>query len=529
MLILAVLLPAADRAVPPKPSSPVGLRNASEFVLAVDINEEPYTFNPQKSTNIHSAHLFTAIAEGLVSYHPATLNPVPGAATRITTSEDGRKWTITIRDDARFSNGDPITAYTFEQTFFHLISSESNSDMASLLDVVAGVRSYRTGVITERNLVGIRAEDASTLTLQLITPAPYLLDILCHHSFAPVHPSNLTGLKSVTADSFISSGPYTIETMTDEMIYLKKNPYYWDHANVSSETVRIELRKTGLDLLIDFSGEMVHWSEAYIPINLLYSQDNVVVYPEYSTSFFYFSENSGPYSTEEVRKALALLVPWEELRGREQYLFPTETLVPQDTAYNGVTGIAKADRKLAMELLEQAGYPEGFGLPPIHIAIHPGRSVEEITDRITDIWSRELGIMVITDVVPFSVYLDDPAQSPYTMAYITWIADFYDPYSFLNLWLSDSNFNLGKYQNPEYDALIRHGLEQDNDTDRFVYFREAEGLLLNQAAVIPIAHGVSVNFVNNHIVSGWYPNLLDIHPFKYFDTHEPEPGQSGSM
>lgn len=515
--------------IPAKKESPVALRKSSEFIIAMQIGDEPFTFNPQKSTNIHSAEMFTSIAEGLVTYHPSTLDPVPGTAKNIEVSEDGRTWTITLREDARFSNGDPITAYTYRDTWFHYINKETEGDLASLLDVIAGVRGYRNGQITNRNLVGISALDAVTLELQLTTPAPYLLDILCHHIFVPIHPDNLKDMAHMSATNFISSGPFMITGLSDDEIYLEQNPYYWDSDAVGSQTIRIEIRKSNLDLLIDFSGELVHWSEAYIPINLLYNEDDVLVYPEYSTGFYYFSENSGPYSMPAVREALALLIPWDKLRNRKNLFYPTETLVPQDTDYHGAEGIEEADRERAFELLEEAGFPKGRSLPTLHIAIHPGDALEAMTDTITDTWIRELGITAITDVVPFSVYLGDPENSPYTMGYITWIGDFYDPYSFLNLWLSDSNFNPGKYQNPEYDSLIHHGLEQETDSQRFIYFREAENILLQQAAVIPISHGVSVNFVNTHIVDGWYPNLLNIHPFKYLKTHEPTIDKTGSM
>jgi oligopeptide transport system substrate-binding protein len=530
ILICSILPTLAGAALIPKKSeSPVQLRKSSEFVIAIEMNDEPFTFNPQKSTNISSAQLLTAIAEGIVTYHPSSLDPVPGAATSIEPSQNGLIWTISIRKDAKFSNGDSITAYTFLNTWFHVIQEETAGDMASLLDVIKGVRAYRTGLNTDRRDVGIRTLDRYTLELELTTPAPYLLNILCHHIFTAIHPDNLRDLDNITAESFISSGPYQIVSANDEEIYLEKNPYYWDKDNVKSEHIRIELRKSGLDLLIDFSGELVHWSEAYIPIQLLYDENDVIVYPEYSTGFYYFSDNSGPYSMPKVREALTLLIPWNEIRENGNFIYPTESLIPQDSLYFGSAGITGADRELSFQLLEEAGYKNGFGLPTIHLAIHPGEVLEEITDQITDIWSSELGITVIIDVVPFSVYLGDPENSPYTMGFITWIGDFYDPYSFLNLWLSDSNFNPGKYQNPEYDSLIRKGLEQENDADRFVYFHEAENILLQQAAVIPISHSVSVNFINTDIVSGWYPNLLDIHPLKYFDTHEPSRADSNSF
>ena len=518
-----VLIPAVAADLPKKPDTAALLRETQEFIIAVDMGEEPFTFNPQKSTNVDSAQLFTALFEGLVTYHPSTLQPIPGVAEQLIPSSDGKTWTFKIRKNARFSNGDPINAYTFIDTWFYLIKKETQGDMASLLDIIAGVRDYRTGVTKNTNKVGIRAVDAHTLVLNLTTPAPYLLSILCHHIFVPIHPDNLAAIDSLGPDDVISSGPFVIAYHDEKTYILEPNPYYWDAIHVKAKRIRLELRDSDVALLIDFMNGKIHWSEAYVSIPLLFDQDPVIVYPEYSTGFYYFSDDSGPYADARVRRAMALLVPWQEIREESRYLFPTSALVPKDSEYLGAEGITQSDRDEAMGLLAEAGYPQGKGLPQFSIAIHPGTALEEMTDRITDIWGQELGITTIIDVVPFSVYLGDPENSPYSMGYITWIGDFYDPYSFLNLWLSDSSFNPGKYRNPEYDSLIRNGLKQAENASRFTFFREAESILLQQAAVLPISHGVSVNFVHMNMTDGWYPNFLNIHPYKYLSLHEPTP------
>ena len=524
LLLLAAAIgvtPAIVADVPQKPATAAELRRAQEFIIALDMGEEPFTFNPQRSTNVDSAQMFTALTEGLVTYHPATLQPIPGVAEQLIPSSDGKTWTFKIRKNARFSNGDPITAETFLDTWFHLIRKETQGDMASLLDIIKGVRDYRTGVTRNTDKVGIRAVDSHTLVLTLTTPAPYLLNILCHHIFVPIHPDNLAVLESLGPDNFISSGPFVIASHDETSYVLEPNPFYWDAGNVRAKRIRLELRDSDVALLIDFMNGKIHWSEAYVSIPLLFDQDPVIVYPEYSTGFYYFSDDSGPYADARVRRAMALLVPWNEIREDSRYLFPTSALVPKDSEYLGAEGITQANRDEAMSLLAEAGFPNGKGLPQFSIAIHPGTALEEMTDRITDIWGQELGITTIIDVVPFSVYLGDPENSPYSMGYITWIGDFYDPYSFLNLWLSDSSFNLGKYRDPEYDSLIRNGLKQADKASRFIFFREAEEILLQQAAVLPVSHGVSVNFVHLNMTDGWYPNFLNIHPYKYLSLREP--------
>lgn len=487
-----------------------------ELVAAFDLNGEPLSFNPHQSTNSTNAQLFTAITEGLVTYNPLSLSPVLGVASSIRFSDDDLTITISVRTNARFSNGDKITAKTFRDSWLYLIDPETAGDQANLLDMIEGVREYRTGILEDPNKVGISLVDLYTLQIKLTAPSPYILNILAHHAFAPIHPANLGSSLPLEAGTFVSSGAFrVVETDEQGGLLLEKNPYYWDASSVELEHIRIQLRGTSVDLLSDFSSGLVHWSQAYLPVSMLVDPNDLTAFPEYSTSFFYFCADAGPYADLDVRKALSLLVSWDEIREVSASVYKTDTLIPQDIGYHGNTGISKQNRALAMELLAQAGYPEGEGLPPMEIAIYPNAKLEQMTDIITDVWSQELGMTIIIDVVPFSVYIDDPEHSPYSMAYLTWVGDFYDPYSFLSLWSSDSTFNPGRFDSPSYDALIEKALRQRTTEERYRLFKEAEKMLLDSASVIPISHGVSVNFIDTDVVSGWYPNLLNIHPFKF--------------
>ena len=119
------------------------------------------------------------------------------------------------------------------------------------------------------------------------------------------------------------------------------------------------------------------------------------------------------------------------------------------------------------------------------------------------------------DVVPLSIYSSIPSQSPYDFAYITWIGDFLDPFAFLNLWLSDSSYNLGNYHDDVFDSIIKNAFSSESPTERMALIERAEKRLLTEAAVFPISHGLSNNIVNTQRVIGWYDNPLNIHPLKY--------------
>jgi peptide/nickel transport system substrate-binding protein/oligopeptide transport system substrate-binding protein len=515
ILILCLLVSSLLHAgVNLKPDTARELVERKQLVVAFDLNEEPLSFDPHESTNINNAQLFTGITEGLVVYNPMTMRPIPGNAQSISASDDHTKWTIRIREDARFSNGDPITAYTYRNSWLYMISPETQGDLASQLDMIKGVKAFRRGKISDPELVGIRAPDSRTLEIELETPSPYLLKILCHHAFSPIHPANLRPGRELTPETFVSSGPFRIAGASASEILLERNPYYWDAASLRLNHIRIELRSSSMDLLSEFSEGLVHWSEAYLDIPLLLDRDVLQIFPEYSTSFFYFSADSGPYADPDIRRAMALLIPWESVRDVSASVYKTDSLIPQDFSYNGNSGISARDRLEAFQILRKKGYPAGRGLPTMEIAIYPNAQLERMTDIITDIWSEELGITIIIDVVPFSYYINK-SDHPYAMAYLSWVGDYYDPMSFLNLWTSDSSFNPGKYSNEAYDRLIEEALKQSDEDARYELLLEAEQILLDTAAVIPISHGVSINFIDTEAVDGWYPNLLNIHPFKF--------------
>ncbi|MCF7954109.1 MAG: peptide ABC transporter substrate-binding protein [Spirochaetales bacterium] len=484
-----------------------------EFVLAME--REYIDFNPHSAVSTEMAQIFNGISEGLFSYHPQTMDPVPAIADSVDT-DDFISWTIYIREGAAFSNGDPITADTFVKSWKALIDPSKNYEYASLLDIIKGVRAYRRGENdADVQDLGFQAKDSQTLLIELNSPAPYLLNILCHHSFSAVHPENIRNPQPDSPKTYISSGPFMVESSDSEHISMKQNPFYWDSESLNIQKVRVQFYNTTWSLIRDFQSGKIHWSMKYIDPAFLLDDNVIIGYPEYSTGFFYFSAVEGPYADPRIRKALALIIPWAEIRNSTKFYYPTDHLVPQTGSYNGVTGIKEQNLEKAFEILEMAGFPWGQGLPPIKIVIYPGELLEKVTRIIADTWEEMLNTTVTMEVKAYDEYIASDLSKNFDLQFLSWVGDFFDPFSFLDLWYSSSSFNLGNQYNPIYDTMIDKALKEGDTVKRYEKLKEAEQYLLDQATVLPIYHGVSINFFHYDIIGGWSPNLLNIHPFKY--------------
>jgi len=496
------------------------LDSTDTFTIALEETLDPIVYDVLLASDANSLLVLGGLYEGLYSHDPQTALPKLALAEEATASTDGLHWTFKLRDGIRFSNGDRITASTFLESWLWVLSQAHKLDssfMASLLDIVKGANDYRRG-LGPAGSVGLRAIDSRTLEVELISPAPYLPALLCNPAFAAVHPSNRKTGSANTPLEIIASGPYSVDQADSTAITLRKQPWYWDYDGTASDFIVVRFL-SGRDLNLTYLERKIDWSQAYIPTETLRNKQDMHLFPEFSTGFFYFSAAEGPYAQAKVRQALSLLIPWDSVRAISKQVFPTDRLVPTfPISQQEKEHAVDVDRGLAFTLLAESGFPEGVGLPVLTMAIHRGSQLLEAAHFIADVWSKELGLTVVLDVVPLSLYSNIPSQSPYDFAYITWIGDFYDPFAFLHLWSSDSSYNLGNYHNPEFDQALRQAVSSPDINDRQRFSGQAEDILLAQGAVLPLAHGLSINIVNTAKVSGWYDNLLNIHPLKYLES-----------
>lgn len=473
--------------------------------LTSDVN-----LNPLISYTTTEAQIYTAIYEGLVTYDPYSLDPLPALARRWEISEDGRTYLFSLRQ-AKYSNGDPVRASHFRETWLRLLDPEIDAPYASLLDVVEGARAYRTGESSDPSTVGINVLDDRTLEVVLETRAAHFLRILCHHTFVTVHPDMLG--RETWSDDFVVSGPYVIDSMSQKTIELSRNTEYWDRRNVDIGSLLVHFSDDFDQVTAAFNAGEITWVRGAIDLGAIQRPDTLVVNPLFATSYYQFSAADRPFDDVRVRRALALLLPWDEIRNREYQYVPTDTLVPSIPFYPEVSGIGQ-DVAEARDLLEQAGFAGGGGFPDITITIPGGVENDRIAGLMRDAWEAELGISVEIETVLYPHYFDLVDDENFTVSTITWIGDFADPLTFLDMWTTDSNLNNSAYSNGEYDELVRRATGETGDT-RYELLAQAEAMLLQDAIVLPISNSPSINLINLELIDGWYPNPLDVHPFKF--------------
>ena len=478
--------------------------------LTVQFSPSRISWNPHYAYTTTEAQIFTALYEGLATFHPATLRPQPGAAESWDVSDDGLRIAFTMREGASWSNGDRLTSGDFRDSWLVLLAPETGAEYASLLDDIVGAREYRTGGGRAED-VGIEAPDDRTLVVRLKRASPQFLSILCHYSFAPVHRDFRRTVDWSALRSVPVNGPYVIRARNPEEILLDRNPRYRGASEPAAEGIRLLFLDDPSTVMERFNRFEIDWVVSGMDTSQLAVPEALNIAPLFSTTYFYFSNEGEAWADPRVRRALALLLPWEAIRdGR---FIPGTTLVPPIPNYpEADAGFPPPDERTgeAMALLDEAGYPGGRGLPNPVIRI-PGD--DPVSTAMKETWDATLGLNTELQVVPFPGYYDSVKTGGYDLATLTWTGDYADPYTFLGMWESSSSFNDAGYRNPEFDALLSESANLPF-LERFAKLRDAEGLLLESCQVLPIEHFPAVNIIDRRFVEGWYPNALDIHPFR---------------
>ncbi len=501
---------------------PCGAQEAqSDFVAA--FTPARLVLDPLHSYKTQELQIATAIYEGLVSYHPISLAPVPAAAERWEISDDGLVYTFHLRAEARYSNGARVTARDFRESWMRILAPEAEAEYAFLLDIIEGAADYRGARASDPQSVAIKAISDTVLEVRLTKPAGHFLSMLCHMTFMPVHEQYHGETGWDTGARIVGNGPFILAERTHQGMMLIKNPHYWDSENVKLATIRIRFIHDPIEVTRELNDGRIHWAENG-DVDTLKDRETIQFYPMFGTSYLYFLSDTPPWSDARVRRGLALLLPWPAIR-EQSSAFSTHTLVPALTFYPDVAGIVEPDTETGLDLLAQAGYPRGAGLPRIRIKVPRGSSAEFAAHRIASTWEEALDVSVSVEAREYENYLAELKKHDYTMASATWIGDFADPLTFLQIWTTESRLNDARYMNPAFDALIDQALGEKGES-RYARLSKAESLLLEEAVVLPLSHPPAFNLIDLEKVSGWYPNPLDIHPFKYFGIRSfgPPPG-----
>lgn len=537
-LIVALLAAGCGRkepapgATPQKGKEPASTTMSANapMIWRVGNGTEPQDLDPQVVTGVPEHKLIMAIFEGLLAENPRDLSPEPGIAERWEVSADGLVYTFHLRADAKWSDGTPIDANTFLRSYQRILTPALAAEYAYLLHYVRGAKDYNEGKVTDFAQVGFKARDARTLEVTVNTPTPFLLKLIAsHYSWypVPVHVIEKFGgiAKKGTAwtrpGNLVASGPFMLkEWRQQQLISVVRNPHYWDRARVKLDEIHflpVENQDTEERMFRTGQIDMTHeLPVAKIDVYRRENPEALRTDPYLGIYFYRFNHKRPPLNDRRVRRALALAVDREALvknvvRGGQR---PAYAVTHPDTA--GYTPLAKLSGTVeeAKKLLAEAGFPEGRGFPKLELLYNTSQNHRLIAEAIQQMWRRTLGIDITLRNEEWKVYLDSTDALNYDLQRGGWIADYVDPHVFLEIWASKNLNNDTGFANAQYDTLLEQALRAPDQKSRYDIYQKMEALLVEELPVLPIYYYTSVKALSPR-VKGYYPTLLDNHPYKY--------------
>ena len=463
-----------------------------------------FNFDPHTSSYSSEAQILNSLYDGLFAYDPKTVDPIPALAEKYKISRDKKRWTITLRDNAKFSSGEKITAQKIRQAWIDLLKTPG-APYASLLDCIKNAENFRNGKCTESE-VGIIARDDKTLVIHLLTPTAHLSRILCHHAFAAC----------IHGNQKVFSGAYTLVSKSEDKIVLEKNKNYWDANNVHIPRITILVSSDLPENTWKFNTGSANWVASMVDTKLVLNKNSIRISAVFGTEYIFFSCKKGPCTDPDFRNALVEAVPWDKLRAG--ILIPATTLVYPLAGYPMVEGLTDTSIDDAKEMMADARAK--LNIPKnekIKITIGVAKTSERqmmFAETLKEAWAP-LGVELSPSVTTEDRYVDSIPGWDADLFVYSWIGDFADPLAFLELFREGSTLNVSNWKNDKFTELLNQAAEETDVQSHYKLLSKAEQLLLDDAAIMPVAHSVSLHAIDLNTIGGWYINPMDIHPYKY--------------
>ncbi|WP_110932159.1 peptide ABC transporter substrate-binding protein [Paenibacillus bouchesdurhonensis] len=485
---------------------------AADQTLRVNLSAEPPTFDPGQAQDSQANTVLKTMYEGL-SRMDDHGQPVPAAAEKW--DVDGTKYTFHLRQDAKWSNGDPVTAHDFVFAWERVLSPNTTpaAPYAYQLYYLKNGQEYNEGKITDFSQVGVKAADDYTLEVELVAPTPYFLGLTSFYTFYPVHQSVKDDAKwAVDASKMIVNGPFTLTNWTKgQTIEVTKNDNYWDKDSIKLNKITMSLVNSGATEITSYRNNELDRAghpngeipTDQIPIVQKELEDEYKVKGIASTYYYQFNLTAKPFDNDKIRKAFAMAID-------RQIIVDKVTLGGQLPAFGfippGIAGVNDEYRtevkddyftenlEEAKKLLEEGMKEEGYTkLPDITLTYNSSEGHKKIALAVADMWKNNLGVDVKTENQEWGVFIENRQNLNYQVARAGWSADYNDPMTFIDMWTSNSGNNDIGFKNEEYDKLIAEAKATEDNTKRNENFKKAEEILVkDNMAIMPIYYYTNV-------------------------------------
>ncbi|MDH1168842.1 peptide ABC transporter substrate-binding protein [Pantoea agglomerans] len=490
---------------------PAGAQLAEQQQIVRHIKDEPASLDPLKAVGLPEIQVIRDLFEGLTN-QDAQGKIVPGVA-QSWSSSDNKTWVFTLRNNARWSNGDPVTAQDFVYSWQRLVDPKNSSAFAWFagLSGIQNAAAITKGEMTPDKL-GVVAQSKNQLKVTLDRPVPWFPALVANVALFPVPQKIIAqqGDSWTSPGKLVGNGAYQLsERVVNEKIVLTRNPHYWDDAHSvltkvtfvpineeSSATKRY--RSNDIDITESFPKNMYALLKKTLP-GEVYTPDQLGTY------YYAFNTQKGPTADVRVRKALSWSIDRkviaEKVLGTGEK--PAWHFTPDVTAgFKPLpTFMQQHDQNSlnaqAKSLLAAAGYGPGKPLK-LKLLYNTSESHQKIAIAVASMWKKNLGVNVTLENQEWKTYIDSRNSGNFDVIRASWVGDYNEPSTFLNLLTSGNSSNIARFNNADYDAVIAKASRETSDQVRNSDYNRAEQILAEQAPIAPI-----YQYTNGRLIKPW--------------------------
>lgn len=490
---------------------PAGAQLAEQQQIVRHIKDEPASLDPLKAVGLPEIQVIRDLFEGLTN-QDAQGKIVPGVA-QSWSSSDNKTWVFTLRNNARWSNGDPVTAQDFVYSWQRLVDPKNSSAFAWFagLSGIENAAAITKGEMTPDKL-GVAAQGKYQLRVTLDRPVPWFPALVANVALFPVPQKIIAqeGDSWTAPGKLVGNGAYQLsERVVNEKIVLTRNPHYWDDAHSvltkvtfvpineeSSATKRY--RANDIDITESFPKNMYALLKKTLP-GEVYTPDQLGTY------YYAFNTQKGPTADVRVRRALSWSIDRKVIADKvlgtgekpAWHFTPDVTagfkplpVFMQQHDQNSLNAQAKS-------LLAAAGYGPGKPLK-LKLLYNTSESHQKIAIAVASMWKKNLGVDVTLENQEWKTYIDSRNSGNFDVIRASWVGDYNEPSTFLNLLTSGNSSNISRFSNAEYDAVIAKASRETSDQARNSDYNRAEQILAEQAPVAPL-----YQYTNGRLIKPW--------------------------
>ena len=531
------------------------------FEITLNIASEPQSIDPALNSAVDGSIMLGHMFEGLMKWKDSEVE-TPGSDGTCTNAEltegqaesyekvvndDGTvTYTFKIRSDARWSDGKPVTAGDFVYSWQRLVTPETAADYNYMIDSVVNANEIMAGDMDPTELA-VSAPDDSTFVVTLTSDLPYFLEVCAFPATFPVRQDVTTKEDGTPNDqwtfdvaSYLSNGPYKLTAWNhNSEIVMEPNEQYYDVANLGPDKITFKLMDDQNAMLSGFnSGELDFIEDvpqAELP-DLIASGDLKIV--DYiGTYYVCYQTQKAPFDDPRVRQAFTLAVDRTFIVDKvtQAGQVPANGFVPAGVydaagstgddfrtvggAYYSIEGDAdysyEANCEKARELLAEAGYPNGENFPVVEYLYNTSDAHKAVAEALQNMWETELGVKVTLNNQEWAVFLQTRKDGNYSIARNGWIADYNDPMSFLDMWLTGGGNNDAQYANADYDAKIQEAKNTTDPAARMQLMHEAENIIMGQDWALNPLYFYTQKYMLSDRVGGMFYTPLGYFFFSY--------------